>query len=104
MGPRGPRSLFSQRFSLELLFFFGGPKFLPGGPVGGPDRKPPGPPGPLKPPGRGPPNPPPGRGPEKPPPPPPPGRKPPPPPPPASRGRASLTESGRPMKGCWLKR
>ena len=104
IGPRGPRSLFSQRFSLESLFFLGGPKFRPG--MARPGRAPTGsrqarlragaahrsPPGredghPPKPP------------------PPPLGRKPPPaPPPPASRGRASLTESGRPMKGCWLKR
>src|SRR4029079_15127239 len=90
--------------SLELLFFLGGPKFLPGTmpPGGGPERNPPGPPpigrGPPKPPAPG------GRPPLKPPPPPPPGRKPPGAPPPASRGRASLTERGRPMKGWWLNR
>ena len=31
IGPFGPRSLFSQRFSLDALFFFGGPKFLRAG-------------------------------------------------------------------------
>src|SRR5437763_54091 len=71
IGPFGPRSLFSQRFSLPALFFFGGPKLrarsptVPGGPKpptprGGPNP-PPGGRG-ENPPGRGPPNPPPGRG------------------------------------------
>src|SRR6187399_1009869 len=109
MGPFGPRSLLSHRFSPPTVFFLGGPKFLPPG-WGAPNPPPPGrglypPPGP---PGRGPPNPPPGplgRGPPKPlllgapgrgPKPPPAGR--------SSRGRASLTDKLRPMKGCWLNR